>query len=231
MGNDLCPHAGEIVECGGAIASKLSRMAKYFDVHPDNPQPRALRQVTDIIRAGGLIVYPTDSCFALGCRVGNKEGIDRIREIRRLDSHHHFTLVCKDFAQLGQFVHISNALFRSIKAATPGSYTFILPATKEVPRRLLHPRKQTVGVRIPDHVVTQALLTELGEPLLSSTLLLPEETEAMTQGWEIKERLDHVVDAVVDAGECGAVPTTVIDFSQDQPEILRRGAGDPSRFE
>ncbi|MCC5576274.1 MULTISPECIES: L-threonylcarbamoyladenylate synthase [Microtetraspora] len=206
-------------------------MAKYFDVHPDNPQPRALRQVTDIIRAGGLIVYPTDSCFALGCRVGNKEGIDRIREIRRLDSHHHFTLVCKDFAQLGQFVHISNALFRSIKAATPGSYTFILPATKEVPRRLLHPRKQTVGVRIPDHVVTQALLTELGEPLLSSTLLLPEETEAMTQGWEIKERLDHVVDAVVDAGECGAVPTTVIDFSQDQPEILRRGAGDPSRFE
>ncbi|MEV5710690.1 L-threonylcarbamoyladenylate synthase [Actinoallomurus sp. NPDC052274] len=206
-------------------------MARYFDVHPDNPQPRALRQVVDLLRADGLIVYPTDSCFALGCRLGNKEGIDRIREIRRLDSGHHFTLVCKDFAQLGQFVQVSNALFRSIKAATPGGYTFILPATKEVPRRLLHPKKKTVGVRIPDHTVTQALLTELGEPLLSSTLLLPGEGEAMTQGWDIKERLDHAVDAVVDSGECGAVPTTVIDFSQDEPEILRRGAGDPSRFE
>jgi tRNA threonylcarbamoyl adenosine modification protein (Sua5/YciO/YrdC/YwlC family) len=206
-------------------------MAKYFDVHRDNPQPRALRQVADLVRADGLIAYPTDSCFALGCRLGNQEGINRIREIRHLDSGHHFTLVCRDFAQLGQFVHVSNALFRSIKAATPGSYTFILPATKEVPRRLLHPRKKTVGVRIPDHVVVQALLAELGEPLLSSTLLLPDETEPMTQGWEVKERLDHVVDAVIDVGECGAVPTTVIDFSQDEPEILRRGAGDPSRFE
>ncbi|WP_239514242.1 L-threonylcarbamoyladenylate synthase [Streptosporangium sp. 'caverna'] len=214
-----------------SIASKLPCMAKYFDVHRDNPQPRALRQVADLVRADGLIAYPTDSCFALGCRLGNQEGINRIREIRRLDSGHHFTLVCRDFAQLGQFVHVSNALFRSIKAATPGSYTFILPATKEVPRRLLHPRKKTVGVRIPDHVVVQALLAELGEPLLSSTLLLPDETEPMTQGWEVKERLDHVVDAVIDVGECGAVPTTVIDFSQDEPEILRRGAGDPSRFE
>ncbi|WP_433171930.1 L-threonylcarbamoyladenylate synthase [Actinoallomurus sp. CA-150999] len=206
-------------------------MARYFDVHPDNPQPRVLRQVVDILRADGLIVYPTDSCFALGCRLGNKEGIDRIREIRRLDSGHHFTLVCKDFAQLGQFVQVSNALFRSIKAATPGSYTFILPATREVPRRLLHPKKKTVGVRIPDHVVTQGLLAELGEPLLSSTLLLPDDAEPMTQGWDIKERLDHAVDAVIDAGECGAVPTTVIDFSQDEPEIVRRGAGDPSLFE
>ncbi|MFF5264397.1 L-threonylcarbamoyladenylate synthase [Actinomadura viridis] len=206
-------------------------MAKYFDVHPDNPQPRALRQVVDLLRSDGLIVYPTDSCFALGCRLGNKEGIDRIREIRRLDSGHHFTLVCKDFAQLGQFVQINNALFRSIKAATPGGYTFILPATKEVPRRLLHPKKKTVGARIPDHVVVQALLAELDEPLLSSTLLLPGESEPMTQGWEIKETLDHAVDAVVDSGECGAVPTTVVDFSQGEAEILRRGAGDPSRFE
>jgi tRNA threonylcarbamoyl adenosine modification protein (Sua5/YciO/YrdC/YwlC family) len=206
-------------------------MAKYFDVHPDNPQPRALRQVVDLLRADGLIAYPTDSCFALGCRIGNKHGLDRIREIRHLDSGHHFTLVCKDFAQLGQFVQVDNALFRSIKAATPGSYTFILPATREVPRRLLHPKKKTVGVRIPDHVVTQALLAELGEPLLSSTLLLPGETEPMTQGWEIKEMLDHVVDAVIDSGECGAEPTTVIDFSQTEPEIVRRGAGDPSRFE
>lgn len=187
--------------------------------------------MVDILRAGGLIVYPTDSCFALGCALGNKEGIDRIREIRHLDSSHHFTLVCRDFAQLGRFVQVDNALFRAIKAATPGGYTFILPATKEVPRRLLHPRKKTVGVRIPAHVVTQALLTELGEPLLSSTLLLPDEIEPMTQGWEIKERLDHVVDAIVDSGGCGAVPTTVIDFSKPEPEILRRGAGDPSLFE
>jgi tRNA threonylcarbamoyl adenosine modification protein (Sua5/YciO/YrdC/YwlC family) len=206
-------------------------MAKYFDVHPDNPQPRAIAQVADLIRGGGLVAYPTDSCFALGCLPGNKEGLDRIREIRHLDSGHHFTLVCRDFAQLGQFVQVNNALFRSIKAATPGSYTFILPATKEVPRRLLHPKKKTVGVRIPDHPVVQALLTALGEPLLSSTLLLPDEPEPMTQGWEIKERLDHVVDAVIDSGECGTVPTTVIDFSGDEPVILRRGAGDPSRFE
>ncbi|MGP3914892.1 L-threonylcarbamoyladenylate synthase [Nonomuraea sp. NBC_00507] len=206
-------------------------MAKYFDVHPDNPQPRMIRQAVDLLHTDGLIAYPTDSCYALGCRLGNKEGIDRIREIRRLDDDHHFTLVCKDFAQFGQFVHVNNALFRSLKAATPGGYTFILPATKEVPRRLLHPRKKTVGVRIPDHVVTQALLTELGEPLLSSTLLLPDETEPMTQGWEIKERLDHVVDAVIDSGECGDEPTTVIDFSQNEPQILRRGTGDPSLFE
>jgi tRNA threonylcarbamoyl adenosine modification protein (Sua5/YciO/YrdC/YwlC family) len=206
-------------------------MAKYFDVHPDNPQPRLIGQVADLLRADGLIAYPTDSCYALGCRLGNKEGIERIREIRRLDDRHHFTLVCKDFAQLGQFVQVGNALFRSVRAATPGGYTFILPATKEVPRRLLHPRKKTVGVRIPDHVVVQALLAELGEPLLSSTLLLPDETEPMTQGWEIKERLDHVIDAVIDSGECGAEPTTVIDLSQGEPEILRVGAGDPSRFE
>ena len=206
-------------------------MAKYLDVHPENPQPRAIRQAVDLIRGDGLIVYPTDSCFALGCRLGNKEGIDRIREIRHLGDGHHFTLMCRDFAQLGQFVQISNALFRSIKAATPGGYTFILPATKEVPRRLLHPRKKTVGARIPDHAVTQALLAELGEPLLSSTLLLPGDEEPMTQGWEIKERLDHVVDAVVDSGECGSVPTTVVDLSSGEAEIIRRGAGDPSLFE
>ncbi|MFI1197158.1 L-threonylcarbamoyladenylate synthase [Micromonospora sp. NPDC020750] len=205
-------------------------MAKYYDVHPDNPQPRTIRQVVDLVRGDGLIAYPTDSCFALGCRLGNKDGMDRIREIRHLDSGHHFALVCRDFAQLGQFVHLGNAVFRAVKAATPGSYTFILPATKEVPRRLLHPKKKTVGVRIPAHTVAQALLTELGEPLLSSTLLLPGDAEPMTQGWEIKERLDHVVDAVVDSGDCGTEPTTVVDFSDGEPEIVRVGAGDPSRF-
>ncbi len=206
-------------------------MARYFDVHPDNPQPRIIAQVVEIVRGGGLIAYPTDSCYAFGCQLGDKDGMDRIRQVRNLDDKHHFTLVCRDFAQLGQFVLVSNSAYRQVKAATPGSYTFILPATREVPRRLLHPRKRTVGVRIPDHPVAQALLTELGEPLLSSTLLLPGEPEPMTQGWEIKERLDNVLDAVLDAGECGTEPTTVVDLSGDEPEILRRGAGDPARFE
>ena len=206
-------------------------MARYFDVHPDNPQRRAVAAVIDIVRRDGLIAYPTDSCFALGSQLGNKDGIDRIRAIRHLDDRHHFTLVCRDFAQLGQLVLLNNTVFRAIKASTPGQYTFILRASNEVPRRLLHPRKKTVGVRIPDHAVTQALLTELGEPLLSSTLLLPGDEEPMTQGWEIKERLDNVVDAVIDSGDCGTEPTTVIDFSSDEPEIVRRGAGDTSRFE
>jgi tRNA threonylcarbamoyl adenosine modification protein (Sua5/YciO/YrdC/YwlC family) len=206
-------------------------MARYFNVHPVDPQPRAIGQVVELVRDGGLIAYPTDSCFALGCQLGNSGGLHRIREIRNLDDKHHFTLVCRDFAQLGQFVHVSNAAFRLIKAATPGSYTFILPATKEVPRRLLRPKKKTVGVRIPQHAVAQALLAELDEPLLSSTLLLPDEAEPLTQGWEIKERLDHAVDAVIDSGDCGTEPTTVIDFCGTEPEIVRRGAGDPSPFE
>jgi tRNA threonylcarbamoyl adenosine modification protein (Sua5/YciO/YrdC/YwlC family) len=206
-------------------------VAKYFDVHPDNPQPRSINQVVDIIRSGGLVAYPTDSCFALGVKLGNKDGLDRIREIRRLDEHHHFTLMCRDFAQLGQFAQMNNALFRLIKASTPGPYTFILPATREVPRRLLHPKKKTVGVRIPEHAVAQAILAELGEPLVSTTLLLPGAEEPMTQGWEIKEALDHAIDAVIDSGECGTEPTTVIDFSGDEPEILRVGAGDPARFQ
>jgi tRNA threonylcarbamoyl adenosine modification protein (Sua5/YciO/YrdC/YwlC family) len=206
-------------------------MARYFDVHPVDPQRRAITQVVDLVRGGGLIAYPTDSCFALGCGLGNREGLDRIRAIRHLDDRHHFTLVCSDFAQLGQFVKVDNAVFRLVKASTPGKYTFILPATKEVPRQLLHPRKKTVGVRIPEHVVAQALLTELGEPILSSTLLLPDQSEPLTQGWEIKEELDNAVDAVIDSGDCGTEPTTVIDLSGDEPEIIRRGAGDPSRFE
>ncbi|MFJ9376444.1 L-threonylcarbamoyladenylate synthase [Streptomyces sp. NPDC101455] len=206
-------------------------MAKYFDVHPDNPQPRTISQVADSVRSGALIAYPTDSCYALGCQLGNRDGMERIKTIRHLNDRHHFTLVCQNFAQLGQFVHIDNDVFRAIKASTPGSYTFILPATKEVPRQLLNTKKKTVGVRIPDHVVTQALLAEMGEPLLSSTLLLPDEEEPMTQGWEIKDRLDHVVDAVVDSGDCGTEPTTVIDFSNGEAEIVRKGAGDVSRFE
>src|SRR6202522_1619669 len=206
-------------------------MARYFEIHPASPQQRVIGQVADVVRAGGVIAYPTDSCYALGCQLGNVDGIARIREVRQLDDRHHLTLVCQDFAQLGQFAHVSNSVFRAIKAATPGRYTFILPATKEVPRRLQHPKKKTVGVRIPAHVVAQALLAELGEPLVSSTLLLPGQDEPMTQGWEINEELGDAVDAVLDSGDCGTEPTTVIDFSSDEPEIVRRGAGDPSDFE
>jgi tRNA threonylcarbamoyl adenosine modification protein (Sua5/YciO/YrdC/YwlC family) len=206
-------------------------MAKYYDVHPDNPQPRTIAQVAQSLREDALIVYPTDSCFALGCRPGSKDGVDRIRSVRQLDDRHHFTLVCRDFAQLGQYAQIDNDVFRAVKAATPGQYTFILPATREVPRKLAHPKKRTVGVRIPEHPVVRALLEELGEPLLSSTLLLPGDEEPMTIGWEIKERLDHMVDAVLDSGECGTTPTTVVDFSEGVPEIVRRGAGDPTPFE
>jgi tRNA threonylcarbamoyl adenosine modification protein (Sua5/YciO/YrdC/YwlC family) len=206
-------------------------MAKYFDIHPDNPQRRSITQVAGIVGEGGVIAYPTDSCYALGCKFGDKGGIERIRAIRGLDDKHHMTLVCQDFAQMGQYVIVPNSIFRSIKAATPGSYTFILPATKEVPRTLQHPGKKTVGVRIPRHVVTQALLAELGAPIVSSTLLLPGQDEPMTQGWEINEELGTVLDAVIDSGDCGLEPTTVIDFSGDEPEIVRYGAGDASLFE
>jgi tRNA threonylcarbamoyl adenosine modification protein (Sua5/YciO/YrdC/YwlC family) len=206
-------------------------MASHFDVHPADPQPRVIAKIAGIVRAGGVIAYPTDSCYALGCQLGNVDGIARIRSIRQLDERHHLTLVCRDFAQLGQFARLSNRVFRAVKAATPGSYTFILPATREVPRRLQHQGKKTVGVRIPRHVVAQALLAELGEPLVSSTLLLPGRDEPMTQGWEIADQLGDAVDAVIDSGDCGTEPTTVIDLSQDEPEILRRGAGDISGFE
>lgn len=206
-------------------------MAKFFDIHPQDPQVRSVHQIVDILKNGGLIAYPTDSCYALGAQLGNREALDRIRTIRHLDSKHHFTLVCKDFAQMGQFVMVDNDIFRSIKAVTPGPYTFILPATKEVPRRLAHPKKKTVGVRIPDSRLIHDILEQLGEPLLSSTLLLPGEEEPMTQGWQIKEALDHQIDAVLDSGDCGAEPTTVVDFSGGSWEVVRRGAGTTSPFE
>ena len=206
-------------------------MARYFDIHPENPQQRTIGQVVAILRSGGLIAYPTDSCYALGAQLSNKDALARIRSIRQLNDKHHFTLMCRDFAQLGQFVTMDNDIFRSIKAVTPGSYTFILPAVKEVPRWLSQPKKKTVGVRIPDNLVVQALLEELGEPLISSTLLLPGEEDPLTEGWEIKERLDHQVEAVLDAGFCPPDLTTVVDFSSGEPEIIRYGTGDPTRFE
>jgi tRNA threonylcarbamoyl adenosine modification protein (Sua5/YciO/YrdC/YwlC family) len=206
-------------------------VARYVDVHPVDPQPRLITKVVELLRGDGLIAYPTDSGYALGIQLGNREGLERMRRIRGLDEKHHFTLMCADFAQLGQLVHFDNAEFRAVKAATPGPYTFILPATPEVPRRLMHPKKRTVGVRLPEHRLVHALLTELGEPMLTTTLILPGESEPMTQGWEVKDQLDHWLDAVIDCGECGSEPTTVVDFSSGVAEVLRVGAGDPSRFE
>lgn len=207
-------------------------MPRFIDIHPDNPQQRSVDQAAAVIQDGGLIAYPTDSGYALGAQLGNKDALDRIRTIRQLDDKHHFTLVCKDFAQLGQFVHVDNAIFRAVKAATPGPYTFILPATREVPRRLLHEKKKTVGVRIPDSKIVTALLTALGEPMLSTTLILPGSVEPMTTAWEIAEALDGQVDAVIESGvDVIAEPTTVVDFSDGSAEVVRVGAGDPAPFE
>ncbi|WP_129337219.1 L-threonylcarbamoyladenylate synthase [Cellulomonas endophytica] len=205
-------------------------MARYFDVHPQDPQPRAIQQVVAMLRDDAVVAYPTDSLYALGCRMDDHAGAERIRRIRGLDDKHHFTLVCADFAQLGQLVDLPNSAFRAIRAATPGPYTFILPATPEVPRRLAHPKKRSVGVRIPKHPVVAAILRELGEPLLSSSLLMPGAEWPLTEGWQIKEELDAVLDAVVDAGDCGTTPTTVVDLTDGAPEVVRVGAGDPDRF-
>lgn len=206
-------------------------MARYFDVHPENPQPRSVMQVAQIITDGALVVWPTDSAFALGCLLGNREGLDRIRTIRRLDSSHHFTLVVREFAQLGEFVKMSTPAFRAVRACTPGPYTFILNATRELPRAMLHPKKKTVGVRIPQHVTARALLKELGEPIVSSTLIMPGEEYPLSDGWAIKELLENRVDAVLDSGDVSDTPTTVVDLSGDEPVVLRQGAGDVSLFE
>ncbi|MFC6152649.1 L-threonylcarbamoyladenylate synthase [Nocardioides yefusunii] len=206
-------------------------MARYLDLHPENPQARLVTQIVDLLKQDALIAFPTDSGYALGCQLGNRDGKDRILKIRELDERHHFTLLCSNFAQLGSLVQLDNSAFRSVKSATPGPYTFILPATSEVPKRLMHAKKKTVGVRIPEHPFVTALLDELGEPLLTSTLILPGEEEARTSGWDIKEELDHVVDVVVECGEVDAKPTTVVDWSEGYPEVVRIGAGDPARFE
>ena len=226
----MSPQTVGHLACPEVAARTLDPMARYFDVHPQDPQPHSIAQVVALLRDDAVIAYPTDSGYALGCQLDNPAGEQRIRRLRHLDDRHHLTLVCADFAQLGQLVQLDNAAFRAIKAATPGPYTFILPATREVPRRLAHPKKRTVGVRIPDHPFVRALLRQLGEPLVSSTLLLPDVEVPMTDGWQIKEELDHAVDAVVDAGDCGPEPTTVVDWSEGYPEVVRVGAGDPARF-
>ncbi len=204
-------------------------MSEFFSVHPENPQPRAIKAAVEIIRAGGVVAYPTDSCYALGCHIGDKAAMERIRRIRNVDERHHLTLMCRDLSEVGQFAKVDNIQYRLIKANTPGNYTFILRASKDVPRRLLHPRR-TIGVRIPDHTVPLALLAELGEPLLSSTLILPDHGVALNDAEEIRMHLDHQLDAIIDAGSCGLDVTTVIDISGDAPVLLREGKGDIRPF-
>src|SRR5258705_3116478 len=200
-------------------------MSQLFELHPHNPQLRLIRQAVAIVREGGVIVYPTDSCYALACHVGDKAAMERVRAIRQVDARHHFGLLCRDLAEAATYARIDDQQFRLIRAATPGSYTFILHATREVPRRLLHPRRKTIGVRIPAHRVVQALLTELGEPLLSSTLILPGDPEPLNDAAEIRARLERRVDLIIDAGPCGVVPTTVVDLTAEVPVVTRQGKG------
>ena len=204
-------------------------MAQFFSVHPDNPQPRLIRHAVEIIRKGGVIAYPTDSCYALGCHIGDTAAMERIRRIRDVDERHHLTLVCRNLSEVGQFAKVDNIQYRLIRANTPGSYTFILRATRDVPRRLLHPR-HTIGIRIPDHTVAMALLDELGEPLLSSTLILPAHGVALNDAQEIRRHLEHQLDLVIDSGPCNGAVTTVIDLAGDQPVLLREGKGDVRPF-
>jgi tRNA threonylcarbamoyl adenosine modification protein (Sua5/YciO/YrdC/YwlC family) len=200
-------------------------VAQLFSIHPTNPQPRLIRQAADIVRAGGVIVYPTDSCYALGCHIGDKAAAERLRRIRQVDETHHFTLVCRDLSEIANFAKVDNAQYRLLKTATPGAYTFILEASREVPRRLAHPKRRTIGLRVPQHVIAHALLAELNEPLLSTTLLLPDLDDPLNDAEEIRERLEHLVDLVIDGGSCGIEPTSVIDMTRGEPEVVRAGAG------
>jgi tRNA threonylcarbamoyl adenosine modification protein (Sua5/YciO/YrdC/YwlC family) len=205
-------------------------VAQFFSIHPENPQPRLLRRAVEIVRSGGVIVYPTDSCYALGCQLGDKAAMERIRAIRQLDERHHFALVCRDLAELAVYAMVDNRQFRTLKAATPGSYTFILKATREVPKRLRHPSRRTIGLRLPDHKVVRALLAELGEPLLSSTLLLPDDELPLNDGQEIRDRLERQVDLILDCGSCGITPTTVVDLTGVAPVVTRQGRGSLQPF-
>lgn len=200
-------------------------MSEYFEIHPDDPQPRLIKQAVDIIRQGGVVIYPTDSCYAIGCRIGDKASQERIRRIRQLDENHNFTLMCRDLSEISTYGKVGNTEFRLMKALTPGPYTFILQATREVPRRLQNPRRKSIGIRVPDNAIVQALLEELGEPLMSSTLILPGEDEPIDEPWDIRERLDRQVDLMIDGGHCGVQPTTVLDMSGDAVTLVREGLG------
>jgi len=205
-------------------------MSQFFAIHPTHPETRLIKRAVDIVRKGGVIAYPTDSCYAIGCHIGDKHAMERIRRIRGVDERHHFTLVCRDLSEIGTFAKVDNAQYRLLKAHTPGTFTFILGATRELPRRLAHPKRATVGVRVPEHPVTHALLTELNEPLLSSTLMLPGEDEPLNDAEMIRKKLEHQLDLILDGGACGVEPTTVIDLSGEAPTLVRRGKGDITPF-
>lgn len=205
-------------------------MAQFFSIHLDNPQSRLIRQAASIVRAGGVIVYPTDSCYAFGCQIGDKNAISRIRSIRQISEQHHFSLVCRNLAEISHYAKVNNSQYRLLKTTTPGSYTFILEATREVPRRLQHPKRSTIGLRIPDHPMVQALLEELNEPLLNSTLILPRDEFPINNPAEIRDRLEHQVELIIDGGSCGLEMTTVIDLTKDKPELVRSGKGSLAPF-
>lgn len=200
-------------------------MAQYFAIHATHPQARLVRKAAEIVRGGGLIAYPTDSCYALGCRLGDAKALERLRRVRGMDDKHHLTLMCRDLSEIAAYAIVDNVRYRLLKAATPGSYTFILRATREVPRRLMHPKRKTIGVRVPAHAVAHALLAELNEPMLSATLSLPGEATPPSDVGEIRERLERVLDLVIDSGPCGVEPTTVIDLTADEPVVVRKGRG------
>ena len=205
-------------------------MAQFFSIHPDNPQARLIRQAVDILKQGGLIAYPTDSAYALGCHIGDKFALDRIRALRQLDKNHNFTLMCRDLSELASYARVDNTAFRIIKSHTPGAYTFILNATSEVPRRLQHPKRKTLGMRVPDNAIALALLEEMGEPIMSSSLILPGEEIPLTDPYDIRDVLEHQLELVLDGGFCGLEPTTVVDLTQGDPVVLRQGCGDTSEF-
>jgi tRNA threonylcarbamoyl adenosine modification protein (Sua5/YciO/YrdC/YwlC family) len=205
-------------------------MAQYFAIHPENPQLRLIRQAAAMVREGAVIAYPTDSCYALGCHLDDKEAMLRLRQIRGVDETHHFTLVCRDLSEISHYARVDNVQFRLLKGNTPGSYTFILQATREVPRRLQHPKRSTIGIRIPDHPVALALLEELGEPLVSTTLILPDDELPLHEAQDIRDRLDRRVDLILDGGATGLEPTTIIDLTGEVPELVRRGKGEVSHF-
>jgi tRNA threonylcarbamoyl adenosine modification protein (Sua5/YciO/YrdC/YwlC family) len=203
-----------------------SSMSQYFSIHPDNPQQRLIAQAAEIVRRGGVIVYPTDSVYALGCHIGDKQALERIRAIRQVDKHHNFTLMCRDLSELANYARVDNSDFRILKASTPGAFTFILPATSEVPKRLMHPKRKTIGIRVPDSPIAQALLDELGEPMMSVTLIMPNDEYPMTDPYDMCQTLESQVDAIIDGGYCGLEPTTVVDMTGDQPQMTRQGMGD-----
>lgn len=205
-------------------------MSQFFQIHPDNPQLRLIKQAAQIIHGGGIVALPTDSCYALVCHLDDKSAVDRLRRIRNVDEKHHLTLLCRDLSEIAQYARVDNSQYRLLKAATPGPFTFILEATKEVPRRLSHPSRKTIGLRVPENAIALALLEELGQPLLGATLILPEDDQPLTDPDEIRERLAKQVELIVDGGACSLEPTTVVDLTGSEPELIRQGRGDPAMF-